>query len=874
MEDFEKQLKKNGMLLKSIPSKERTAEQCKIAVHQNPKALKLVPYKLQEESLCKYALKKDPSVYGLISPRKMSEKLCLYAVKLDASLLELVDKQYKTEKVCRAALAGSIEVLRFVPKDLRNVIYPEATEELVCSCVAWIRKDISASAYMPECVKSNHDVLNYQKEQHCLSEGFRYYDAEAQKFCAKLEFRYQPDSDDSRPIKYQILAQFDDFDEYYHFLNENLDGAILRTCKFEGIDLHKYNIQGAVIHSDVLVEQGLYDDTYFRSRIATAPGSDDSPTEKNEIALQQDFHYLKPVDDDGHMKFEMDKIPVFYVSDIHLWHRVNHRFKERATKEEAHLYIQAIVERMIASIGTVPYNSFLLIAGDTSDLFEYEEVFYTKLVKHWRPERIVVISGNHELWDPEVDMDENIRIHREFFARLGINYLQNDLLCVEDDALNQIYLDDREWKRPFVLNENEILTLSPEEIHERLCKCPLLILGGIGFSGLNEEYNAINLRYGCSFDNLPHEEAREKEISESQRFDVLYRKLMESVAGNRLIVLTHMRKDDWSEAPYIPCWTYINGHNHRNYYEVNDQRKIYADNQIGYHTENVGLKYFYTDNEYDIFANYADGIYEISTAQYTDFNRGKRIYCNFSRSGIKIHMLKKNGQYMFLYYGKYSPNAKRETLYLLNGGNMRKLDRSNAEDIRYYYDSLDQYAGNVHKLIDRYTGAQERLSQFIKNLGGSGRIHGCIVDVDMPAYFGGFSYTHVFVNPIDGTVTPYFAWDVKSRTVYKDFRSLLENNGQCKKMLANYKKLEAKNPSNLPALRYGTAVAEWGEDDSVYDEGGYLYQMSRIIKSLQYCSEKDIIRIWNENLLNHDFIQKVMISGKAEDAMDGKLISE
>lgn len=144
----------------------------------------------------------------------------------------------------------------------------------------------------------------------------------------------------------------------------------------------------------------------------------------------------------------------------------------------------------------------------------------------------------------------------------------------------------------------------------------------------------------------------------------------------------------------------------------------------------------------------------------------------------------------------------------------------------------------------------------------------------MPAYFGGFSYTHVFVNPIDGTVTPYFAWDVKSRTVYKDFRSLLENNGQCKKMLTNYKKLEAKNPSNLPALRYGTAVAEWGEDDSVYDEGGYLYQMSRIIKSLQYCSEKDIIRIWNENLLNHEFIQKVMISDKAEDAMDDKLVSE
>ena len=144
----------------------------------------------------------------------------------------------------------------------------------------------------------------------------------------------------------------------------------------------------------------------------------------------------------------------------------------------------------------------------------------------------------------------------------------------------------------------------------------------------------------------------------------------------------------------------------------------------------------------------------------------------------------------------------------------------------------------------------------------------------MPEDIFGYSYTHVFVNPIDGTVTPYFAWDVKSRIVYKDFRSLLENNKQCEKLLVNYRRLEEKNPANLPALRYGTSVAKWGEDDSVYDKGGYLYQMSRIIKGLQYCSEKNIIRIWNENLLNHEFVERALISDKAEDAMNEKLIIE
>ena len=873
MEDFKKQLKKNGMLLKSIPSRERTLEQCKIAVHQNPNAIKLVPHHLQEESLCKYALKKDPSVFKLISSKKISEKLCLYAVKLDASLLEIIPKQYKNKKICRAALKNNIEALRFVPKSLRDTIYPNTTYELICSCLEWIKKDISASVYLPECVKSDHLILNYQKERHCLVEGSRYYDSKSQKFCIKLRFHFQPVKDIFK-IGYSIIAKFDDFDEFYHFLNEKLDGAILRTCQFKGINLHKYNIQGAVIHSDVLMEQNLYDDSYYLSHFLAVNNPEDFIIETNEIALQKNYHYLKPVEEDGHKKFEMDKLPIFYVSDIHLWHRVKHYFKKRATKEEVHLFIQSIVEKMIKSIGTVPYNSFLLIAGDTSDLFEFEEVFYTELTNYWIPEKIVVISGNHELWDPNIAMENNIKIHREFFSKLGINYLHNDLLCIEDNEINPFYLDSKERKHFFILNENEILSLSPKEIHDRVLKCPLLILGGIGFSGLNNKYNAINLRYGYSFDNLSDDEARKMELVESQRMDALYRKLIESVSDKLLIVLTHMKKDDWSKANYIKCWAYINGHNHRNYYEVNDQRKIYADNQIGYHTENVGLKYFYTDNEYDIFSTYGDGIYEISSAQYIDFNRGKRIDCNFRRSGITIHMLKKSGQYMFIYYGKYSENAKQEAMYLLNGGNMRKLDQNNGKDIDYYYDCLEKYSDNVHKLIDRYIGTQERISEFIKNLGGSGRIHGCIVDVDMPANIEGFSFTHVFINPIDGTVTPYFAIDMKSRIVYKDFRSLLENNKQCNQILTNYKKLEEKNPSNLPALKYGTTVFEWGEDDSVFDVGGYLYKMSRIIKSLQYCSEKNIIRIWNENLLNHEFVQKVISSIKAEDAMNDKLISE
>ena len=70
---------------------------------------------------------------------------------------------------------------------------------------------------------------------------------------------------------------------------------------------------------------------------------------------------------------------------------------------------------------------------------------------------------------------------------------------------------------------------------------------------------------------------------------------------------------------------------------------------------------------------------------------------------------------------------------------------------------MERYIDNIHKLMYHYTLGQEALSQFIIRLGGSGKIHGCIIDVDRPEQAGDYSYTHLFVNPIDGRVTPYFA---------------------------------------------------------------------------------------------------------------------
>jgi len=368
--------------------------------------------------------------------------------------------------------------------------------------------------------------------------------------------------------------------------------------------------------------------------------------------------------------------------------------------------------------------------------------------------------------------------------------------------------------------------------------------------------------------------AMQRDIKESKKFDDIYTKLLSSIPKSKLIVLTHMKKDDWSTAPYNPYWIYLSGHSHRNFREVNEDKVIYADNQIGYRSNNIGLKYFYIDKEYDIFSYYEDGVHEITREQYIEFNIGKNIQMSFKRVEGTIYMLKKKDTYLFFIYCSYSKQMRGKSLYIMNGGQLRKLKRNGIDDLIYYYGSLEKYIENVQQLLSKYTRGQEKLSEFIKKLGGSGKIHGCIVDVERPSSSEDFSYCHLFVNPTDGKVTPYFAYDVKSRYVYKDFKTMLEAVESCVLLKENYLIFESESSSNLPDIQYSKQMEAWGKENAIYDEGSYLYKISRIIKSLQYISEKNVIRIWNEELLNYDFVKRVCQASAIEDMVVDILLVE
>lgn len=101
---------------------------------------------------------------------------------------------------------------------------------------------------------------------------------------------------------------------------------------------------------------------------------------------------------------------------------------------------------------------------------------------------------------------------------------------------NQLYLEYK-GRRKVVLNEKGILDSSIDELTEACKKSSLIILGGIGFSGLNPAFNANTILYNSSI-------TLEVDIERTKRFRAVYEKVLSCARDLRVIVLTHTQKDD------------------------------------------------------------------------------------------------------------------------------------------------------------------------------------------------------------------------------------------------------------------------------------------------------------------------------------------
>lgn len=149
------------------------------------------------------------------------------------------------------------------------------------------------------------------------------------------------------------------------------------------------------------------------------------------------------------------------------------------------------------------------------------------------------------------------------------------------------------------------------------------------------------------------------------------------------------------------------------------------------------------------------------------------------------------------------------------------------------------------KIFGPFCQYEQQIAELVKQTGGAGKIHGCIIDFDF--------YNHVFVNPLDGSLVPYIALSKTYKSVYTNFMELRNNPQFGSSVLGLSEKggepLTAIELTAVNKLEQYKCKSEPAGDSIVYDTT--IYKYSGIVKSIQYIIDKHIVRVWRDEFLKY-----------------------
>ena len=623
-------------------------------------------------------------------------------------------------------------------------------------------------------------------------------------------------------------AYLKNFYDFAEALCNDFKECNLLEYDFKDVDFKKYNFENAYISAKILKKYKVFDESYYYSVITQAKTQGNNTN--NSLVVYRDN---KPM-----LHWKDSRIDIKYISDLHLAHRIKNHFKKPVSKNEIYFYIKTIVSELFNGI----YHRWVIFDGDLGIDFELNKVFLTELSKHTCV-NIIFVLGNHELFGLskqhlndaknaknkiDYSIDNRVRQYEKLCKKLGIHMLQNKVLIIRKHNGFEL----------FDLSKLESLTQKRiSKIRKQFYDMEYAIFGTCGFSYLNKEFNYKNSLWGINAKEEKHEFVKANNA---------YNNLKLLFDDKKVIVVSHTPITDWINQNVNSNWIYITGHTHRNMVIINDTMQIYADNQIGYFNNAIGLKSVTFDMPaVDIFYDYADGLYEISKDEYIRFNQYQGISTSFNKKCKKIIMIKSNGYYCFLVKTPINKNSK-EKLYLLDGGRLKStknIARNDDETIENIKNNIFEYTNAINKITLKYDGYQKQVASFIRSIGGYGKIHGCIIDVDEPNGMFGASYNHIYVNPNDGKLTCYYAYTISERFIYKDLPTMLKE--KMPNMFLNYKDYLEKNKTIPTIFNENNIEAK----DFTYDEGTYIYKQSQIMKKLQYITENKVIRIWDNSIV-------------------------
>ena len=533
-------------------------------------------------------------------------------------------------------------------------------------------------------------------------------------------------------------------------------------------------------------------------------------------------------------------LPVYYISDIHLEHQLD---LDGKTLSEAKSLIESKVFELMSSIQD--NRGLILLGGDIAYSVELERLFFEVLKSAvFRctsfDMNIVAVLGNHELWDGD-PIHGSVRSVDDIISDYR-------LICPHDShaILNNSLWLKYQGRNPILIEESMLLEASDDELSELCKRSTCIVLGGLGFSGRNPKFNAFAGIYRNTVSS-------EEDIARSERFCAVYNKVLRCVGSQRVIVLTHTPMTDWSNDQYNPNWIYISGHTHQNtLIRKNDGTTVLSDNQVGYNPKRWHFNCLTICGRYDPFSEWKDGIYSITAKQYSTFNYARGIQMEWFKSIDPIHMIKRDGIYMFF--------QQKKTLCMLSGGRPQTVKH----DIEYYFDRLPLYCKCVKAAFEPYNTALRTISKEVRAFGGRGRIHGCIVDIDF--------LNHIYLDPFDGVIRPYFAFDMSNKLFFKNTAELLEMSPYRPTAIdstefnphflsVSYKK--ASSDGVLPILATQEAKPELALatiPELVLDKS--MYEPSRIMRAVQYILDQDVVRIWNDDILKEYSTTLKPLTGK------------
>lgn len=795
-----------------------------------------VPKKLRTHEINVLSVTCSPfSIRDISDMRKDYAELAQIAVSKNGAAIEYVSKKFLTKDLYITAVNSNSEAIRFLPQE-------------------YITKEISE-----KCLSDNYELFSYIPAQY-ITENMCIQLVKENHFSIfrRLVFASPEDGKIHEPILFfQFPEKMRNSKKIINAIIENdkknadrlkaWNEKVLNDIQERGKDNPQINSRGEIakplkrnILEYINKKAEEIKEAQEKSIVpikVEAPEDDPSKENRHEIPKTYSVVPAKTNEMIVHdlSDFEYSAEKIYYITDIHIEHQIADEYnterlkKHLNIKDSQELLINMLDERISTMIGDKENTKgILLVGGDVANNVQLTELFYERLCTQWHG-TVISILGNHELLDGITEDEFNdpnyhqrsvediVKDYREKMYEGNKRIYTSSLRLLE----NEVFVKYKNKRGLITLTTDDLNNTSEEELKDFFSKCTLIILGGIGYSGHNPIYNAENIIYNKNID-----------LNEDKRRAAIFRNLHDKVArcamSKKVIVFSHTPVFDWmSEKNCVPGWIYINGHTHQNAINrLENGAVILADNQVGYEPHAWKLNSIQVDYWYDPFEKYNDGKYKITSDQYKEFYLGRGIYSNGCNYAGTLYMLKKSGLYMFLLESATS-------LCLMVGGQRKKLE---IDKINYYYENMELYGEKIREITKPYQRAMENLSKEVQRFGGTGYIHGCIVDI---SYF-----SHLYVNPYDGKVTPYWALDITGRHVYKDVKTLLLSK---EPELAKRYELTSEKES-YPLLeatsnkKYSLAkIPEWVLGTEIYSE-------SRIMKSIQYVWQHNIIRIWNNNV--------------------------